>query len=185
MKRFLAVFLVAVMLLSLSGCDISVALGQRLGQLLMPQAPDADEHMENTPATDANDEQPAEASYLSADYAESALLHSGNYDYLIADEDDEYGVYVAFYAHGTVENVAFYRVSYGDGYDIWEPICQWERVDRQKPLVVQMTFPGDMSCYGVTYTDSHGLIRYYQVYMSGLDGSLLLTQCSEEPYISN
>ena len=42
------------------------------------------------------------------------------------------------------------------------------------PLVVHLTFYGDLPCYGISYTDSDGTLRQKYLYISGEDGSLVL-----------
>lgn len=49
-----------------------------------------------------------------------------------------------------------------------------ESLDEDYPLVVGMTFYGDLPCYGISYIDEGGTIRQYAITQSGEDGSLLL-----------
>ena len=42
------------------------------------------------------------------------------------------------------------------------------------PLVVHLTFYGDLPCYGIAYTDNDGTARQKYLYISGEDGSLVL-----------
>ena len=44
------------------------------------------------------------------------------------------------------------------------------------PLLVNMTFYGDMPSYGISYVDQSGATRYFAIGMSGKDGSLLLLE---------
>lgn len=46
----------------------------------------------------------------------------------------------------------------------------------EKPLVVNLTFFGDLPSYGFSYADETGATRYFSINLSGEDGSLLLNE---------
>lgn len=48
----------------------------------------------------------------------------------------------------------------------------------ERPLVVRMTFPGDLPAYGVSYVDAQEDVHHLLLDISGKDGSLMLR---EEP----
>jgi len=45
-----------------------------------------------------------------------------------------------------------------------------------KPLVIEMTFFGEMPTRGISFADESGAVRYYCIAMSGKDGSLILVE---------
>ena len=48
------------------------------------------------------------------------------------------------------------------------------------PLVVHLTFYGDLPCYGISYVDTDGTKKSMMLEISGADGSLILTPMEEE-----
>ena len=47
---------------------------------------------------------------------------------------------------------------------------------REMPLVAELAFPGDMTTYGIRFTDESGTAHTYTVYISGRNGALMLTE---------
>ena len=47
-------------------------------------------------------------------------------------------------------------------------------LNESNPLVVTMTFWGDIPSYGITYTDSDGTLRSELITLSGENGSVVL-----------
>lgn len=111
---------------------------------------------------------------LTANYADSALLNSGNYYHCILDTS-EYMVQIAFRASATLNNVTFYSMSYANELEIDAALYSLAQLTSGKPLVVDVAFPGDMTTYGIRFTDSSGIVHYYSIYISGMDGSLVMT----------
>ena len=52
----------------------------------------------------------------------------------------------------------------------------------EKPLVVKLSFPGDLPAYGISYEDSEGKgeEHRFSICMSGKDGSLLMSDLDQE-----
>ena len=53
-----------------------------------------------------------------------------------------------------------------------------EKLTPKRPLVLTLSFLGDIPNYGISYTDENGAIKRYAIGQSGEDGSLLLTEYS-------
>ena len=58
----------------------------------------------------------------------------------------------------------------------YETVYLQEKLEPGLPLVVNMTFYGDLPNYGIGYTDTDGTVRHFTVSISGEDGSLILTE---------
>lgn len=110
---------------------------------------------------------------ISANYADRALLDGGNYHHCIAD-DSEYMVQVAFRAYEKLTNISLFEIIITEEADLEEEVFSLSEMDRKKPLVADLGFPGDMSMYGIRFTDKNGKEYTYAVAISGRDGSLEL-----------
>ena len=108
---------------------------------------------------------------ISANYADKALLNSNNYHHCIAD-DSEYMVQVAFYAYQKLTNVSLFEIVITEDTDVENVIFTLDELDSKKPLLADLVFPGDMSMYGIRFTDKNGKEYTYAVAISGMDGSL-------------
>ncbi len=139
-----------------------------------PEAEQEPELPEETQApTEAEPVQESEP--ISANYADDALLSSGNYHYF-AEDASEFAVAVAFRANETLTDVALYELYWNDEGLIAGP-CLYSlgQLDPGKPLVVDMDFPGDLSSYEIRFADARGVKQSRVIYMSGMDGSLVLS----------
>lgn len=110
---------------------------------------------------------------ISANYADKALLDGGNYHHCIAD-DSEYMVQVAFRAYEKLTNISLFEIIITEEADLEEEVFSLSEMDRKKPLVADLGFPGDMSMYGIRFTDKNGKEYTYAIAISGRDGSLEL-----------
>ena len=110
---------------------------------------------------------------ISANYADRALLDGGNYHHCIAD-DSEYMVQVAFRAYEKLTNISLFEIFITEEADLEEKVFSLSEMDRKKPLVADLGFPGDMSMYGIRFTDKNGKEYTYAIAISGRDGSLEL-----------
>ena len=119
------------------------------------------------------------ASAVRADYAENILPDASGWD-VVALEGDEGQVDIAFVGDGTVNDFRILSLFLDDVAEDGTPtfttmeIYQTERLDSEHPLVVGMTFYGDIPNYGISYTDESGETKYYALQMSGEDESIQL-----------
>lgn len=44
------------------------------------------------------------------------------------------------------------------------------------PLVAGLEFPGDMTMYGIRFTDEENITYVYNIYISGRNGALILNK---------
>ena len=96
-------------------------------------------------------------------------------DLLVVDRDGEY---VTIMADETVTDVALLALEFVDSDDFFDATVLYEQDELvpDDPLVVRIAFPGDIPCYGIGYTDGNGQARRFAIGISGMDGSLVLTE---------
>ena len=111
---------------------------------------------------------------LTVNYADKPLLDSGEYHYRPVEE----GIYlkqVAFRAGGTLTDFCVATVSLADeGYVPDEVFYTLEQLTPEKPLVMDLPFPGDMSAYIISFRDSTDAHHQYLLTISGRNGTLVL-----------
>lgn len=121
-----------------------------------------------------------EVSCVIAVFAEDTLVELTNAERFTAD-NSEYETEVVFFAnYGDVYDFEFCEIKWLDDSDSGEsdfefvPVYKTETLTQDTPLVVTMTFWGDMPSYGIRYTDSEGTEHSGTISTSGMDGSLIL-----------
>lgn len=112
---------------------------------------------------------------LSANYADENLILDGDYHYY--SSDGEYAVTIAFRAYGKLHDVAIFSIELGaEGLLPGEDLYILEEMTEKMPLVAKLNFPGDMSMYGIRFTDEENNEYVYKVYISGRNGALILNK---------
>ena len=121
-----------------------------------------------------------ETSCVIAVFAEDTLVELTNAERFVADSS-EYETEVVFFAnYGDVYDFEFCEIKWLDDSDSGEsdfefvPVYKTETLTQDTPLVVTMTFWGDIPSYGIIYTDSEGVEHSGTISTSGMDGSLIL-----------
>ena len=121
-----------------------------------------------------------EVSCVIAVFAEDTLVELTNAERFTAD-NSEYETEVVFFAnYGDVYDFEFCEIKWLDDSDGGEsdiefvPVYKTETLTQDTPLVVTMTFWGDIPSYGIRYTDSEGAEHSGTISTSGMDGSLIL-----------
>ena len=110
---------------------------------------------------------------ITASYADKALLDGGNFHCFVA-EDGERGVQVAFRAREELRNVTLSTMNLEGEAE--KTLYTQDSLTREKPLVVQVLFYGDLTTYGITFTDSSGADRSFYIYISGRNSALMLQE---------
>lgn len=108
---------------------------------------------------------------ITASYAHKALLDSGDYHRFVA-QDAQRGVKILFRAREKLKNVTV--TSLGLEGQVEQVLYTLDQLTEQKPLVVQVLFYGDLTAYGISFTDSSGTERSFSVCISGRNGALVL-----------
>ncbi|MBE6735249.1 MAG: hypothetical protein E7563_07925 [Ruminococcaceae bacterium] len=121
-----------------------------------------------------------EVSCVTAVFVEDTLVELTSAERFTADSSD-YETEVVFFAnYGDVYDFEFCEIKWLDDSDSGEsdfefvPVYKTETLTQDTPLVVTMTFWGDMPSYGIRYTDSEGTEHSGTISTSGMDGSLIL-----------
>jgi len=112
---------------------------------------------------------------ISANYADENLLLHGSYHHY--SDTQEYPVPIVFRAYGTLRDVALFAIGYtAEGPFPGEDLFTLTEMTEERPLVAELAFPGDMTMYGIRFTDESGTTHTYTVYISGRNGALMLTE---------
>ena len=104
--------------------------------------------------------------------ADQALLDSGKYIFCQA-EPSEYSVKIAIRAKYYARNVKVSSTTLSD--EDWRPeqlLCQYDLLTSDLPLVVEVTFWGDMTSFLLDFVDEYGTNRLYMICTSGMDGTI-------------
>ena len=112
---------------------------------------------------------------VSANFAEEDLILHGAYHYF--SDGQEYRVPIAFRAYGTLRDVTLYTIGYdAEGPFPGEDLYSLPLMTQEMPLVAELAFPGDMTMYGIRFTDEDGVPHSCTVFISGRNGALMLTE---------
>ena len=92
-------------------------------------------------------------------------------------DDSEYITRLIFRATEPVTDVRFSILDYtGPSYTEYETYCILPALSPGKPLAAAVVFYGDMTAYGISYTDAAGVPRHFAVSISGRNGVLELIE---------
>ena len=112
---------------------------------------------------------------ISANYADETLLLHGAYHHY--SDAQEYRIPIAFRAYGTLRDVTLFTVAYNaQGPFPGEDFFTLPEMTEELPLVAELSFPGDMTMYGLRFTDEAGTVHTYTIYISLRNGALMLTE---------
>ena len=104
------------------------------------------------------------------------LLNGKDYHEYMAD-DSEYAVKILFSAAETLTDVRFSSLQHENGtFAIAEELDSVSELNPENPFVAGVVFYGDMTTYGISFTDASGVERSYMVYISGRNGALMLEE---------
>ena len=113
---------------------------------------------------------------ISANFADDNLILHGDYHYCPGD-NSEYRVAIAIRAYGSLRNVELCGFDFvEDDFVMGEAFFTLSEMDEEMPLVAELAFPGDMSMYGIRFTDEAGNTYVYSIYISGRNGALILSE---------
>lgn len=115
---------------------------------------------------------------VTAALAEPALLESGNYHKAGEAMEDTIAIILRPQEALTKVSVAWMELM-DDGYAVADSVIFMEELTPDKPLVVYVTFPGDLTAYGIFCTDSQGVAHRYLLTESGRNGTLEMEEILE------
>ena len=92
-------------------------------------------------------------------------------------EDSEYISYILFTAEDKVTDVRVYAMDFvEDGFVPAAELYAADTMKQGETLLGGVVFWGDMTTYGMSFTDSSGAVRSYEMTVSGKDGSLVFAE---------
>ena len=114
------------------------------------------------------------------------FLEEGDTSYVgtlsIADaENDPYIVNFILEADNTIENMELADASM-DGemtYSKGNIVSTYPSLKKGEKLLISTSFPGDMPSQCISYTDADGKVKTHLLYLSGMDGSVVLEEIKE------
>jgi len=113
---------------------------------------------------------------IAASFASDKLLNEGGYTLFYVDES-EYADMIAFRSGETLWNVRLTSLLYdGEAYIVGDELHYFDRMLEGVPFVAGLPFWGELTTYGLSFTDEAGAERYFAVYLSGRNGSVILEE---------
>ncbi len=112
-----------------------------------------------------------------ADYAEESF---NAYHAYWSDETD-YITSIGFTPAERLTDVQFGLLDWfeTESWQMSEVLYTMDELDPDHPFLAQVVFWGDMTTYGISFTDENGEVRHYAVSISGKDGSLVCTEYAQ------
>lgn len=93
-------------------------------------------------------------------------------------EESDYITSIGFTPAEKLTDVRFTMLTWTERgeYAVDQELYTIEEMDPEHCFLAQVVFWGDMTTYGISFTDADGEARYYAIMISGKDGSLLCTE---------
>ena len=100
-----------------------------------------------------------------------------------AAEESEDAVWIAWRGYEPLKDVYLLQVDMAAEAEIppVEVLCYLPELPLDTPLVTGVVFPGDMSTYGLLFTDEEGEAHFFTVCISGRNGMLLMEKMPSVP----
>ncbi|MFR8169381.1 MAG: hypothetical protein ACLU9Q_01030 [Marvinbryantia sp.] len=100
-----------------------------------------------------------------------------NEEFLEYSEGDSwYPERIAFQANEPLTDISFLFLVPGEDYEDGEALCVINALEEGEIFVAEVSFPGDMTAYGLTCTAEDGTEHRYTVSISGRNGSLVIIE---------
>lgn len=116
---------------------------------------------------------------ISAGFADEELIAKGPYAYILVDKTPN-ATEIVIYAHEPLHDVCFFEHVHDGETCVEKPLHTLSDLTIEKPIVAAVSFYGDMTAYGISFIDASGAKRCYEITLSGVDGSVVLTECPAE-----
>ena len=115
--------------------------------------------------------------YLAPIYADYAAESFNAFHAYWSDETD-YITAIGFTPAEKLTDVRFGLLDWfeTESWQMSEELYTIEEMDPDHAFLAQVVFWGDMTTYGISFTDADGEVRHYAVSISGKDGSLVCTE---------
>ena len=138
--------------------------------------------IELTPFVESFEER--ESSQLYVQYGVDAPFNEDSCDFYSVDNSED-ATRIVFSTDGMLQDFKLLSLSMTDVDEQGNPeysiddIYSYGLLEDFRPLIVELTFYGDMPNYGVSYVDETGVKRFFAISMSGFDGSLELLEFNQ------
>lgn len=106
---------------------------------------------------------------VTATYVDERLLKSGVYGHQVVSAD-EYVQQVAICAHQEIRDIEFYAIDVRESNVAEKLLFTMEKLKSGGFVLVDLSFPGDMTIYGMRFADENGEICDYLLTDSGYGG---------------
>ncbi len=113
---------------------------------------------------------------LTADYADENLLLHGSYLRCEADRTEQAVVIALYPQKGLSDAQVFSTAVEDEGFLLQEVLGSFPALTPDKPLLLWVSFPGDMTAYCLRFADEAGAVHHVLISISGRDGSVLLSE---------
>ena len=109
-----------------------------------------------------------------ADYAPESF----NAFHAYWSEETDYITSMGFTPAGKLTDVKFGLLDWfeTESWQMAQVLYTIDEMDPEHPFLAQVVFWGDMTTYGISFTDENGQARHYALSISGRDGSLVCTE---------
>ncbi len=114
-------------------------------------------------------EQESPAAPISIEEISSPYLY-GEPHYSYSVEEGEYTRYLLIRPYQAIQSLRLTSIPV-EVISYTNELYSLEKLD--KPLVLGLVFYGDLTTYGLSFTDAEGMEHHYSIYKSGEDGSIL------------
>ena len=103
-----------------------------------------------------------------------------------AAEESKDAVWIAWRGYEPLKDVCLLQVDMAAEAEVppVEVLCYLPELPLDTPLVTGVVFPGDMSTYGLLFTDEEGEAHFFTVCISGRNGTLLMEKMPSVPELT-
>ena len=106
---------------------------------------------------------------VTAAQVDEKLLKNGKYQHRVVSTD-EYTQQVAICAHKEIRDMEFYAMDISESNVAVELLFTLEKLESGRFALLDISFPGDMTTYGMRFADQDGTIYDYLLMASGYEG---------------
>lgn len=166
MKPYICLLVVLTLMLCAAACG-----GEKPQQTQPQSQPEFESDMDvvDTETTELP-VPPSPPEMVTADYGETA----GDVHY--AGEPSDYETLLAFTAKEKWKSFTLSLLSWEtETYSVDKELYTGT-LEAGQVFTASVTFWGDLTTYGITITDENDAVRYFAVYISGMDGSVVLDE---------
>ena len=120
----------------------------------------------------------AEPPAFSCGFASESQLKQDRY-YEYAGKPDEAHIPVIFHAYEQLTDVKLLAAWWDGDLQVEDLLYSLDVMDADKPLVANLSFPGDMTMFVFEFTDAQGARQVWRICESGRNGALECTPVTE------